>query len=183
MKKFKGIVVQPIHLFHMEQYHDLMQYVNAIGDIKTIRDKWNPFNKIVLAKQKGVVLVYVGHGNGLWSTGIYVELQNLRRELYPEVKTFVESVEGYPGLEDVKKRLNHYTPKIDKILLKPLMIVDRNHAADDMAGDEENSWKTILGKAGFDIEIILRGLGSNNQFADLFIANIKNAAKASGVDL
>ncbi|MCK5349173.1 MAG: sirohydrochlorin cobaltochelatase [Desulfobacula sp.] len=177
MKKFKDIVVQPTHLFHMEQYHDLMQYVNAI------RDKWNPFNKIVLAKQKGVALVYMGHGNELWSTGIYIELQNLRRELCPEVKTFVGSVEGYPGLEDVKKSLNHYTPKIDKTLLKPLMIVSGDHAADDMAGDEEDSWKTILSKAGFDIEIILQGLGSNNQFADLFIANIKDAAKASGVDL
>jgi len=183
MKKFKDIVVQPTHLFHMEQYHDLMQYVNAIRDIKTIRDKWNPFNKIVLAKQKGIVLVYMGHGNGLWSTGIYIELQNLRRELCPEVKTFVGSVEGYPGLEDVKKSLNHYTPKIDKTLLKPLMIVAGDHAANDMADEKEDSWKTILSKAGFDIEIILQSLGSNNQFADLFIANIKDAAKASGVDL
>ncbi|WP_299977866.1 sirohydrochlorin cobaltochelatase [Desulfobacula sp.] len=211
---FKDVIVQPTHLFHMEQYHDLMQYVNAIRSIKTIRNKWKPFNKIALgrpalgtigdvypyhvdlkravktfagdialAKQKGSALVYMGHGNELWSTGIYIELQNLMRETYPEVKTFVGSVEGYPGIEDVKKSLNHYTPKIDKILLKPLMIVAGDHATNDMASDEDDSWKTILSKAGFDIEIILQGLGSNNQFADLFIANIKDAAKASGIDL
>jgi len=211
---FKDVIVQPTHLFHMEQYQDLMQYVNAIDSIKTIRDKWKPFNKIALgrpalgtigdiypyhndlkravktfaadislARQKGAALVYMGHGNELWSTGIYVELQQLMRQTYPEVKTFVGSVEGYPGIEDVQKSLSHYTPEIDKILLKPLMIVAGDHATNDMASDEDDSWKTILTKAGFDVETILKGLGSNNQFADIFIANIKDAAKASGIDL
>jgi len=211
---FKDVIVQPTHLFHMEQYQDLTQYVNAINSIKTIRDKWKPFNKIALgrpalgtigdaypyhndlkravktfagdialAKKKGTALVYMGHGNEVWSTGIYVELQKLMRETYPEVKTFVGSVEGYPGIEDVKKSLTHYTPEINKLLLKPLMIVAGDHATNDMASDEEDSWKTILTKAGFDVETILQGLGSNNQFADIFIANIKDAAKDSGIDL
>ncbi len=211
---FKDIIVQPTHLFHMEQYHDLMQYVNAIRSIKTIRDKWKPFNKIALgrpalgtvgdvypyhddlkkavktfasdvalARQKGDALVYMGHGNELWSTGIYVELQQLMRETYPEAKMFIGSVEGYPSLEDIKKSLGHHTPKIKNILLKPLMIVAGDHARNDMASDEEDSWKTVLTKAGFNIDIILQGLGSNDQFADLFIDHIKDAAKDSGINL
>jgi sirohydrochlorin cobaltochelatase len=198
----------------MEQYHDLMQYVNAVKAIKTIRDKWKPFNKIALgrpalgtvgdvypyhddlkkavktlsnditlAEKKGAALVYMGHGNELWSTGIYVELQQLMRNTYPEVKTFIGSVEGYPGLEEIKKSLGHYSPKIENVLLKPLMIVAGEHAKNDMAGDDEDSWKTGLSKAGFNVEIILQGLGSNNQFADLFVNHIKDAAKASGIDL
>ncbi|MCD4677381.1 MAG: sirohydrochlorin cobaltochelatase [Desulfobacula sp.] len=211
---FKDVIVQPTHLFHMEQYHDLMQYVNAVKSIKTIRDKWKPFNKIALgrpalgtvgdvypyhddlkravktfandvalAREKGAALVYMGHGNEVWSTGLYVELQQLMAETYPEVKTFIGSVEGYPGLEDVKKSLGHYTPKIEKILLKPLMIVAGDHATNGMASDEEDSWKTVLSNAGFDVEIMLQGLGSNNQFADLYIDHIKDAAKTSGIGL
>ncbi len=213
-KGFKDVIVQPTHLFHMEQYHDLMQYVNAVKSIKTIRDKWRPFNKIALGRpalgtvgdvypyhddlkkavktlandvalagQKNAALVYMAHGNELWSTGIYVELQQLMRKTYPDVKTFIGGVEGYPGLEEIKKNLGHYSPKIENILLKPLMIVAGDHAKNDMAGDEENSWKTVLSKAGFNVKIILKGLGSNNQFADLFINHIKDAAKASGIDL
>ena len=213
-KGFKDVIVQPTHLFHMEQYHDLMQYVNAVKSIKTIRDKWRPFNKIALgrpalgtvgdvypyqddlkkavktlandvtlARQKNAALVYMAHGNELWSTGIYAELQQLMRETYPDVKTFIGGVEGYPGLEEIKKRLSHYSPKIDNILLKPLMIVAGEHAKNDMAGDDEYSWKTVLSKAGFNVKIILQGLGSNNQFADLFVNHIKDAAKASGIDL
>ncbi len=211
---FKDVIVQPTHLFHMEQFSDLSQYVNAIASIRTIRDKWRPFNKIALgrpalgtvgdvypyhddmqeavktfasdvaiAKQKKAALVYMGHGNELWSTGLYVEFQKIMRETYPGVKIFIGSVEGYPGLEDIKKSLGHFTPKIDKVLLKPMMIVAGDHATNDMASDDEDSWKTVLSNAGFKVEAILQGLGSNNQFADLFIDHIKDAAKASGINL
>jgi sirohydrochlorin cobaltochelatase len=142
---FKDVIAQPTHLFHMEQFSDLSQYVNAIASIRTIRDKWKPFNKIILgrpalgtvgdvypyhddmeeavktfanditiAKQKKAALVYMGHGNELWSTGLYVEFQKLMRETYPGVKIFIGNVEGYPGLEDIKKSLGRFTPKIDK---------------------------------------------------------------------
>ena len=211
---FKDVIVQPTHLFHMEQYHDLLQYVNAIRSIQTIRDKWKPFNKIAigrpalgtvgdrypyhedlaaavktlavdvaLARQKKAALVYMGHGNEVWSTGIYMELQNLMRTTYPDVKIFVGSVEGYPGLEDVEKALGHYTPKIKRVLLKPLMIVAGDHANNDMAGDEPDSWLSVLTRAGFEVDTVLQGLGSNNQFADLFVAHIRDAANASGIDL
>jgi len=109
------------------------------------------------------------------------------RQTYPGVKIFIGSVEGYPSLEDVledvKKNLNHFTPKIDNILLKPMMIVAGDHATNDMASDEEDSWKSVLSSAGFKVETILLGLGSNNLFADLFVDHIKDAAKASGINL
>ena len=210
---FKDVVVQPTHLFHMEQYHDLMQYVDAIRSIKTIRDKWKPFNKIALgrpalgtigdkhpyredldeavkafandaalANKKGAALVYMGHGNDFWSTGIYAELQKRMRETYPDIKTLVGCVEGYPGIEEVKASLKH-DRNINNILLKPLMIVAGDHAANDMAGEENDSWKNILIRDGFKVEIILKGLGSNNQFADLFVDHIKDAAEDAGIDL
>ncbi|MFH2091397.1 MAG: sirohydrochlorin cobaltochelatase [Pseudomonadota bacterium] len=210
---FKDIIVQPTHVFHMEQYHDLMQYVNAIRSIKTVRDKWKPFNKIALgrpalgtigdrypypedleeavkalssdidlARQKKAALVYMGHGNELWSSGIYAELQNRMRIIYPDVKTYVGCVEGYPGIEEVKNSLKH-DRKNTGILLKPLMIVAGDHAANDMAGEDGASWKNVLTKAGFKVETMLQGLGSNNQFADLFVDHIKDAANDSGIDL
>ncbi len=213
-QEFKDVIVQPTHLFHMEQYHDLQQYVDAVRSIKTIRNKWKPFNKIALgrpalgtvgdihpyredleeaaetfagdiqmAKDKNAALVYMGHGNELWSTGIYTELQEMMRKLYPEVKTYVGCVEGFPGIEHIRKTLLHSNVTHKKILLKPLMIVAGDHAVNDMAGAEDDSWKSVLSRDGFDVEIILQGLGSNNQFADLFVDHIKDAAKASGIDL
>lgn len=53
----------------------------------------------------------------------------------------------------------------------------------DLASDDENSWETRLNKAGFKVETNLSGLGSNDQFADLFVSRIKDAAKDSGISL
>lgn len=210
---FKDVIVQPTHLFHMEQYHDLMQYVNAIRSIETIRKKWRPFNKIALgrpalgtigdtypyhedlkeavttlskdadyARKKDAALIYMGHGNDFWSTGVYAELQKMMRTAYPDIKTFVGCVEGYPGLPDIISSLKH-SGKIKDIVLKPLMIVAGDHAKNDMAGDDNDSWKSILTESGYNVETILQGLGSNNRFADLFIEHIKDAANASGINL
>jgi sirohydrochlorin cobaltochelatase len=211
---YKNIVVQPTHMFHMEQYSDLVSYVEGIASIKTIREKWMPFQKIVIgrpamgtvgvkheyhedlekvikilgsdakeAKNKNSVLVYMGHGNEVWSTGIYAELQKGMRAAYPETMTFVGSVEGYPTLDDVSAGLAHIKPGPKNILLKPLMIVAGDHARNDMAGDEDDSWKSNFEQLGYKVYPVLTGLGSNDKFAKVFIDHIKDAAKEGGIKL
>ena len=211
---YRNIVVQPTHMFHMEQFSDLVSYVEGIASIRTVRDKWLPFDKIVIgrpamgtigtkhpyhedlkrivkifepdieeAKNKNSVLVYMGHGNEVWSTGIYAELQKEMRLAYPDVITFVGSVEGYPSLDDIKSGLNHINLKSKNLLLKPLMIVAGDHAKNDMAGDEEDSWKSSFEKLGFKVYPVLKGLGSNNEFVKVFIDHIKDAAEEADIKL
>ncbi len=210
----RNIVVQPTHMFHMEQYSDLVSYVEGVASIKTVRDKWLPFDKIVIgrpamgtigvdhlyhkdlkrivkifesdveeAKNKDSVLVYMGHGNEVWSTGIYAELQKEMRLAYPDVITFVGSVEGFPLLEDINAGLAHINPSSKSILLKPLMIVAGDHAKNDMAGDEDDSWKSSFEKLGYKVYPVLKGLGSNNEFVKVFIDHIKDAAEEADIKL
>jgi len=209
---YRDIVVQPTHMFFMEQSHDLAQYVEAMRSIRTIKERWRPFNKIALgrpalgtignryeyrqdiekalktlapdvalARKNKAVLVYMAHGNAHWSVGIYGEAAKMMREIYPDVITYIGAVEGYPGLEDV----SHYLKdtKGGKIILKPFMIVAGDHAVNDMAGDDEDSWKNVLTQQGFDVIPVLKGLGSNDEFARLFVAHIKDAARDAGIDL
>ena len=211
---FRDIVVQPTHMFHMEQFSDLVSYVEGIASIKTIREQWLPFDNIAVgrpamgtiginhpyhedlkrvveifesdikeAKAKNCILVYMGHGNEVWSTGIYAELQKEMRHAYPTVMTFVGSVEGFPSLDDIKAGLKHIKLKSKKVLLKPLMIVAGDHARNDMAGDEEDSWKSNFENIGFTVYPVLKGLGSNNDFVEIFIDHIKDAASVSGIKL
>ena len=209
---YTNIVVQPTHMFFMEQSHDLRQYVNGLASIRTMKAKWTPIHNIVMgrpalgmpgdvysyhddveavcetlaadaeeARKTGAALVYMGHGNEYWSTGIYNETEKKMREMYPEVATFIGVVEGYPALDDFIGRLKH--AKTKKILLKPFMIVAGDHAVNDMSGPEEDSWKSILLKEGYEIDDVLLGLGSNNEFAQLFVKRIADAAKERGLDL
>ena len=209
---YRNIIVQPSHIFFMEQALDLSSYVNAFASIKTLKKKWMPFDKVVmgrpalggygdtydyhedlekalktlagdveLARKNDAMLVYMGHGNEHWSSGIYMETAKKMRELYPDVVTYVGSVEGFPRIEDIARYLSHFDS--GKIVLKPFMIVAGDHAVNDMASDEEESWKTILTQQGFDVIPVLEGLGSNDAFAQIFVDHIKDAARDNGIKL
>jgi len=209
---YTNIIVQPTHMFFMEQSYDLQQYVNGLASIQTMKSKWKPIDNLALgrpalgmpgdlysyhedvetvcktlagdaeaAKNAGATLLYMGHGNKHWSTGIYAETQKKMREMYPEVETFIGVAEGAPALDDLIGHIKYTQNK--KILLKPLMIVAGNHAINDMAGPEEDSWKSILTKEGYEVDAVLQGLGSNKEFAEIFVKHIADAAKERGLKL
>lgn len=209
---YRNVIVQPTHMFFMEQSQDLQSYVDGIASIKTTKDKWRPFDTLVmgrpalgmpgdrynyhedleravktlagdvkLAEKEGATLVYMGHGNEHWSTGIYAEFQKKMNAAYPSVTTYIGVVEGMPELEDVMEQLKENNSK--KIVLKPFMIVAGDHASNDMAGSDDDSWISILTKAGYDVKPILVGLGSNDAFVNLFVEHIKDAAAENHITL
>lgn len=209
---YRNIIVQPTYMFYMEQSQDLKSYINGLASIKTTKSKWMPFDKLVMgrpalgmpgdrydyhedmakavatlaadaaqAKKEGAMLVYMGHGNEHWSTGIYAETQKKMREVYPEIKTYIGVVEGMPGLDDILPAMEH--AKTKKVILKPFMIVAGDHATNDMAGTEDDSWKNIMTKEGYEVTTVLQGLGSNDKFAQIFVDHIADAARDNGITL
>lgn len=213
---YRNIIVQPTHIFFMEQSHDLARYVDAMRSIRTIKDKWKPFAKITLgrpalgtigprydytkdlekaletlagdvelAKKEKAALVYMGHGNEHWPSGIYAEAQKMMQELYPDVNTYIGVVEGFPGIEEVVEALAEAKAKSKtrKVVLKPFMIVAGDHALNDMAGDDEESWKSVLSAKKYQVIPVLKGLGSNDAFARIFVNHIRDAAKEAGISL
>ncbi|MCU0562153.1 MAG: sirohydrochlorin cobaltochelatase [Desulfobacterales bacterium] len=213
---YRNIIVQPTHIFFMEQSHDLARYVDAMRSIRTIKDKWRPFAKIALgrpalgtvgprydytkdmekalktladdaesARREKAALVYMGHGNEHWPSGIYAEAQKMMQELYPDVKTHIGVVEGHPGIDEVVEALAEAKSKskIRRVVLKPFMIVAGDHALNDMAGDDEESWKSVLSAKKYQVIPVLKGLGSNDAFARIFVSHIRDAAKEVGIPL
>lgn len=57
----------------------------------------------------------------------------------------------------------------------PFMLVAGDHANNDMAGDEDDSAKTLLLKAGFKVETYVHGLGENPAVQDIYIEHVKDA--------
>jgi sirohydrochlorin cobaltochelatase len=209
---YRDIIVQPTHMFYMEQSYDLEQYISALSGIRTMKAKWQPFDRLVMgrpalgrpgvahdyhhdlmravavlesdvrqAREEGAMLVYMGHGNEHWSTGIYAEFSHAMQQAYPDVITCVGVVEGFPGIDQVSACLNAF--ETGKVVLKPFMIVAGDHAMNDMAGDDKDSWKSILTSAGFEVMPVLEGLGAKDAFADIFVSHIKDAAHEAGISL
>ena len=82
------------------------------------------------------------------------------------INAFVGTVEGYPEIEQVIKRLKDNN--IKTVDLIPFMLVAGDHAINDMAGEDEDSWKSILEKEGFKVKVHLKGLGENPYIQDQF---------------
>jgi sirohydrochlorin cobaltochelatase len=138
---------------------------------------------IELAKKEKAGLVYLGHGNEFLpgSGGAYLELASVMREMYPGLVTAIGCVEGYPGIDDVIETLKLY--KVEKVVLKPFMVVAGDHTLNDMSSDEEDSWKSILKKNGFEVVCVNEGLGENDDFARIFVDNAIDAAADAGITL
>ncbi len=128
-------------------------------------------------------LVYMGHGNDYFpgNGGAYLEFAAKMRKMYPGVVTVIGNVEGFPGIEDVMESLRLYGVK--RVVLKPFMVVAGDHSMNDMAGDEDDSWKSVLEKNGFEVIIVTKGLGENDDFADIFVNHAIDAARAAGIEL
>ncbi|MCK5229586.1 MAG: sirohydrochlorin cobaltochelatase, partial [Desulfobulbaceae bacterium] len=206
------IIVQPTHLASGEEYNDLASCVAAFNSIRTIKAGNMPLQKVILgrpafgmpgivheyhhdieraahslasdvaqARDKDAALVYMGHGNEHFSTGVYIEFADVMRSVYPDVQTYVTTVEGFPSYDVLFRDLKR--DKVRKVYLKTLMTVAGDHAKNDMAGDEEDSLKNLLLARGIQVEVDLHGLGENEKFAAVFVANIKDAARDNGLDL
>lgn len=209
---YTTIIVQPTHVFEGEEYLDLKSCVNGLDSIGAIRTRHKPFKKIVLgrpllgkkgdeypyhkdlevaskalkadvklARTKKAALVYMGHGNEVLSTGAYIEFQETLRRMYPETPVYIGVVEGFPSLDYVVSGL--VKDRIRKVVLKPLMIVAGDHANNDMAGNEDDSWKTTFKSKGIKVITVIHGLGENPEIAKIFIQYIKDVARDNQIGL
>jgi len=132
------------------------------------------------AKNKKSALLYMGHGNEFFpSSGAYLELVDVMNTLYPETKTYMATVEGFPSLETTIKQMKK--DKITKVLLKPFMSVAGDHAQNDMAGDEPKSMKSVLIKNGFEVTTVIEGMGEQDGFADIFVDHLAETATDNGI--
>lgn len=209
---YRTIIVQPTHVYNGEEYTDLCSYVRGLNAITTIKKKYSPFVKLVigrpalgkygvvhdyhkdmeaaakalapdvkLAIKNGSALVYMGHGNEFYSTGIYAEFQQVMRRTYPKVRIFIGTVEGFPSLADVVSAVTH--SRVKKIILKAMMVVAGDHAHNDMAGNDEDSWKSTFKRAGVRVKCIMHGLGENPGWDEIYVNHIKDVARDNNIAL
>lgn len=82
---------------------------------------------------------------------------------------FIATVEGEPELEDILPQICGRGFK--KVILVPFMVVSGDHARNDLAGDREDSWKSIFQRKGFEVETVLCGIGEWEEVQELFAAH------------
>ena len=133
------------------------------------------FESMAKAAEEGTALVLMGHGTAHVAKVTYSQMQTQMNELgYKNV--FIGTVEGEPeetSCESVIEAVKAagYT----KVVLRPLMVVAGDHANNDMAGADEDSWKSMMEAAGLATECQIAGLGRIDAVQDLYVAHTQAA--------
>ena len=135
------------------------------------------YDDLDAAEADGTAFVFMGHGTSHTAKISYSQMQSQMNDLgYDNV--FIGTVEGKPedtACEAVIEKIKEAGYK--KVVLRPLMVVAGDHANNDMAGDDEDSWKSQFEASGaFDkIDTQIAGLGEISAIQDLYVAHTKAA--------
>ena len=183
----KTLVVQPTHLMNGLEYTDLVNELAdnsdafeqvAVGEPLLTSD--DDFKAVISAITDATkeyddgetAICFMGHGTEADSNAVYQKMQDMLKEEGFD-NYYVGTVEATPSCEDVINQVKEGSYK--KVVLEPLMIVAGDHANNDMAGDDDDSWKSQFEAAGYEVTCLVRGLGELEPIQQLFVQHAQAA--------
>jgi len=186
---YTHVAVLSLHTIPGEEFHELYQNAHLFGqmaggfqrvlvarpllssseDMQTVAEA---LLKNIPGRKAGDAVIFMGHGTEHHpADAIYLAMNQVFQEF--DSNAFVAAVEGRNSLENVIPKLKKR--KVKKVFLVPLMSVAGEHAKNDMAGDEPDSWKSILTEKGFKCESILKGTAEIPEIVDVWLDHLKSA--------
>lgn len=175
---YTDIVVQPTHLLFGVEYDKIAATVRSFEGTFSALALGRP----LLAGQEdldalagilserfpaelGTAYVLFGHGTSHYANLTYPALQTVF-SLRARPDVLIGTVEGWPGLEEVRDELWQQT--VDHVHLVPLMLVNGDHVMNDLNGSGEDSWRTALEQDGYRVTCHDAGLGMDPAVQDLY---------------
>lgn len=153
----------------------LMYFQGTEGEPDQVVDFLNAVKSQFPVMGKEDATLIMAHGTPHPGNAYYSVIQD-RIEKLGMNNVFVYSVEGRPNLDDVIPKLK--AKGFKNVTLMPIMMVAGDHANNDMAGDDPDSHKSILTKAGFKVNTYIHGLGENEDVRALYIQRANEALAA-----
>lgn len=173
---FEDIVTLSLHILDGIEYAKLSSKFGNVAKPLLYDDK----DYLQIASDKDLndvfgkdALIFMGHGSeDEVADKTYGKLQKVYKELGKD-NIYVGTVEGETTIEEIVEDIKDKGYK--NILLRPFMIVAGDHAQNDMASDEEDSWKSILEANGYDVSVDLTGMGEFKVVQDMFMKKLEEA--------
>jgi sirohydrochlorin cobaltochelatase len=186
---YTKVAVQSLHMIPGAEFHEINVNTRLFAQMSGGFDKvvvslpllisdetMNKALKEVMTKvvpkerKASEAVVLMGHGTHHPSDAIYSALMYKAQKM--DANLYVGTVEGAPSFAEVKDML--IKNKIKKAYLIPFMTVAGDHAMNDMAGDEPDSWKSQLTKAGIESVPVMKGLAEFDSIVDMWIEQLKD---------
>lgn len=176
----KNLVIQPTHLMNGIEYDEIVSkaanYSDAFEKVvfgEPLLTSDEDFDRVIKAitddtkeyDDGETAICFMGHGTEHSANGVYSKMQELFTAGGYD-NYFIGTVEAAPTLDDVMASVKAGNYK--RVVLQPLMVVAGDHANNDMAGDEEDSWKSAFENEGYEVVCVLKGLGENEKIRKIY---------------
>lgn len=184
------LIVQPTHLMDGFEYMGIKAEIEANKELfsglvlgKPLLLDEADFEAVIKAVAASVknyddgktAICLMGHGTEADSNAVYQRLQErLHQDGYENY--YIGTVEAQPDIKTVIEKLDA-RKCYKRAVLQPLMVVAGDHANNDMAGEDDDSWKSQLERAGYEVECILRGLGQMEEIRKIYIEHVRDAER------
>jgi sirohydrochlorin cobaltochelatase len=193
-EKFTHVAIQSLHTIAGWEFHDLRKNATLFGQMtggfdsirvgNPLLSTDNDFARVVIALLKNIpksrkktdAVILMGHGTSHPVNAAYAALMYHFQRKDPYV--FVGTVEGSPEIDEIKEML--LVRKVKTAYLMPFMSVAGDHAINDMAGEQDGSWKSILTKAGISCSPVLKGTAEYDEIVEIWVDHLAKAI--SGLD-
>lgn len=182
---YTDVVVQPTHLLYGYEYDAIRaavapfvcRFVRLVLGIPLLASSADLIALSTLLSnaypaQSEQVVVLLGHGTEHFANMVYPALQTALH-LAGRDDILIGTVEGWPGRKEILIQLEKY--RTGRILLAPLMLVAGDHARNDMAGSEPDSWKSRFEAAGWTVTAQMQGLGERREIQNLYVQHLKQS--------
>lgn len=188
-EKIESVFVQSLHIIPGIEYNEVLNEVEkhinnfrilkvsppllfSAKDLKKTAEIM--ISKVPPERQKDDAVLFMGHGSPEhFSDLIYLATAHVLSKL--DNNAFIASVEGSPDfnetLDEIKRR------NFKKIFLIPFMSVAGDHALNDMAGDDEESWKSIIKKNGMEVIPVLKGMAGYDEIVNIWLDHLEETIK------
>ncbi len=184
---FSRVAVQSLHMIPGAEFHDLQVNANAFMEmtdgfkkllvgypaLSTSKDLTKSVDALMTIipeeRKKEEAVVLMGHGTHHPSNAFYEAMMYRLQRKDPNI--YMGTVEGTPTLDDIKAMLLERGVK--KAYLMPFMSVAGDHTVNDLAGDDPDSWKSVLTAAGIECMPVVKGLAEYDAFADIWMGHLK----------
>lgn len=189
---YTKVAVQSLHMIPGAEFHEVnvnaRLFAQMVGGIEQVRvalpllisdETLDKALQTVMTdvvpkdRNKNDAVVLMGHGTHHPSDAIYSALMYKAQKL--DGNLFVGTVEGSPSFDEIKEML--VRNKVKKAYLAPFMTVAGDHAMNDMAGDEPDSWKSQLAKAGIESVPVMKGLAEFDAIVEMWITQMKETMR------
>ena len=171
------VFVQPTHIIPGEEYDKLVSMAEGCKDKfgsfkigKPLMWNENDYKNVsdFLIKEYGdteKAVILMGHGTEHRANDVYLKLS----DILENHNIFVGTVENKPDIYDVLNK----TENFKNIVLVPFMVVAGDHAVNDMAGDDDDSWKSVMKNVGRNVEVVLKGVGEYLPIREIYCEHIR----------